>query len=328
VTVDLSKVFRQVLAGKDFRVIQLHHPWLVLFAQNYDGFGSLLARAELPDDLYVGDARGFSVATLRKGDESFIRITSSEKGLPPLFLKLVEFIVHETSAATSAPDSLNKLAGSVAEFKRFVSRKPGRLSSEEIQGLYAEIMVLLALIEAGLDRTVALSSWKGPFFRDGKGLHDFTFPNGRALEVKSSHHPATEIRISTPGQVVPSDLALDVLVLPVESVQPGFAGSTSLREVLAVGKSKFSDEPHLIQLWQDALDAFKTDFEDEYYDTSRFLPGNWKRYQVSEGFPVLDTELIPKAIFNITYSLNLSDLIEFEASPDDLFSEICGGFGV
>lgn len=325
---ELSVVFRQVLAGKNFRVIQLQHPWLVLFGQNHDGFGSLLVRAELPEDLHVGDAKGFSVATLRKGDESFIRITSSEKGMPPLFLKLIEFIIHETSSATSASDALNKLAGAVAELKRFVSRKPGRLSLEEIQGLYAEIMVLLDLVEAGLDRTVALSSWKGPYFREGKGLHDFTFPNGRGVEVKSSHHPATEIRISSPSQVVPSDLALDILVLPVESVQPGFAGSTSLREVLAIGKSKFSEEPYLIQLWQDALDAFNTDFEDEYYDTSRFLPGSWKRYQVSEGFPVLDTALIPKAIFNIKFSLNLSDLVEFEASTDDLFSEICGGFSV
>jgi hypothetical protein len=274
--------------------------------------------------MVVGDAKGFGVDTVRDGEESFIRITSSGKGVPPLFLKLIEFIVNETSFATSLEDSLNKLVGSVSEFKRFGSRAPGRLSAEEIQGLYAEITVLFSLLDEGLDPTVALSSWRGPYFREGIGVHDFTFPNGRALEIKSTHHPAVEIRISSPNQVVPSDLGLDILVLPVERVQAGFVGGTSLREVLKIAEARFSDEPKLLELWQDALEAFKTDFENDYYAESLFLPGDWKRYKVSEGFPVLETASIPKAIFKVRYSLNLNDLVEFEASPGDLFSEICG----
>lgn len=325
---DLRATFDEALNGKDNRVIQIPHPWLLVLAQNAGGFSSLLVKAELPKDLFVGDAKGFSVQTARKVDDSFIQIKSSEKGPSELFLKLVEFIIFKTSSAASREGSLVELANSVAEFKRFMSRRGGRLSGEEIQGLFAEVMALIELIGAGIPSIVALSSWKGPFYRDGKGLHDFTFPDGRGLEIKSCHQPATAIRLSSPHQALPTGDPLDILVLPVDSVPVGFPKGVSLREALASCESLLSADPILLEIWNKALEAFNTDFSDEYYENFRFIASGWRRFAVVSGFPVVDTAEIPKAIIRLTYSLSLHELTEFEASVDLLWQEIGEGLNV
>lgn len=323
---ELRTTFEEALTSKDNRVIQIPHPWLLVLAQNAGGFGSLLVKAELPDDLFVGDAKGFSVRTARNVGDSFVQITSSEKGLSELFLKLVEFIIHKTSSASSLEGSLVALATSVAEFKRFMSRRGGRLSGEEIQGLFAEVMALIGLIGAGVPPVIALSSWKGPYSRDGKGLHDFTFPDGRGLEIKSCQQPATEIRLSSPEQAVPTGHALDILVLPVEAVPVGFPNGTSLGEALASCESLLAADPTLLEIWNNALEAFNTDFSDEYYESVKYVASGWRRFAVVSGFPVLNAAEIPRAIIRLTYSLSLHELREFEAPMGPLWQEIGEGF--
>lgn len=319
---DLRATFDEALGGKDNRVIQIPHPWLLVLAQNAGGYSSLLVKAELPEGLVVGDAKGFSVETARKVDDSFIQIKSSEKGLSELFIKLVEFVIHRTSSATSPEGSLVELANSVAEFKRFMSRRGGRLSAEEIQGLFAELMALIDLIGSGIPPMIVLSSWKGPFYRDGRGLHDFTFPDGRGLEIKSCHQPATEIRLSSPHQALPTDDPLDILVLPVERVPAGFPKGMSLREAIDSCESLLKDDTTLLEIWSKALEAFNADFSDDYYESFRFIASGWRRYAVIPGFPVVNTAEIPKAIIRLTYSLSLHELSKFEARVDLLWQEI------
>lgn len=318
----VKSFFEEVLVSENYRVIQLDHPWLKVFAQNFDGHGALLVRVKLPDDTVVGDARGFSVATSRKDDDHYLRITAEGNGLPELFLMLVDFVMDRTSSVANKSESINELSNAISEFKRFVSRKPGRLSREQAQGLYAEIQVLVRLIEAGISAENVLISWKGPFSKEGRGLHDFTFPNGRGLEVKSSHQPATEVRISSANQLLPDDQPLDLLVLPVETVPHKYAGSLSLKEIVSICTSLLGDAPAVLALWEEALEKFGTDFSDEYYEQWRFVPGPWKRYRVGKGFPSIAAEQIPRAVVRITYSLVLGDLAEFEDSADGLFEEL------
>lgn len=323
----VNETFDAVISGDHSRVIQFRHPWLKIFAQNDSGHASLLIRADLPPDLTVGDARGFSIKTSREAGDNYIQITSDQRGCPPIFPKLASFVIEKTASGKSAAESLLLLAAAVRDLKRFFSRRPGRLTHEQAQGLFAEIQVLSRLIEHEVPLDQAVSAWKGPFSRSGDGLHDFTFADGHGIEVKSSSQPAIDVRVSSSTQIVPDEAGLDLVVVPVETTPDLVSGSADLAEAVAGLRSLVAGSPFASEQVATALTEFGADFEDEFYQRWRFVPGIWKVYEVSEGFPFMAAEDIPKGIFRLSYSLALADLKIFETTTEQLLERIGAAHG-
>lgn len=318
----VDETFDAVISGDNSRVIQFHHPWLKIFAQNDSGHASLLIRADLPPDLMVGDARGFSIKTSREAGDNYIQVTSDQPGCPPIFPKLAAFVIEKTSSGKSVAEALLLLAVAVQDLKRFFSRRPGRLTHEQAQGLFGEIQVLSRLIEHEVPLDQAVSAWKGPFSRKGDGLHDFTFVDGYGIEVKSSSQPATDVRVSSSTQIVPDEVGLALVVVPVETTPDPVSGSADLAEAVAGLRSLVAGSPFASEHVETALAEFGADFEDEFYQRWRFVPGAWKIYEVVEGFPFMAAEDIPKGIFRLTYSLALADLQSFETVAEHLLQRI------
>jgi hypothetical protein len=309
---DLSNAANTVLSGLNQQVIQIPHPFFKVFIQNHEGHLALLIKATIPADEIVEDGRGFTVKTERDGSDGYLRLTSSSPGISSVFLKLMEFVIEETSKVASMERSIKRIPACIDEFKRFAGRRSGRLSREEIQGLFAELSLLLALTTKNPDSYLVAQSWRGPLTGDGMGLHDFTFPNGNAIEVKSTHQPALEIRVSSPEQLMPSGYPLDLVVLPIEPVLPNHSEGTGLKELIERCRTTFIRDHAALEIFEDTLDATGADLDDEYYDQWKFLPGQWRRFCVSEDFPTLPIEQIPRGIVRITYSLSLIDLERFE----------------
>jgi hypothetical protein len=320
----VQDTFDTVVAGVSLRIIQFPHPWLQVFAQNEGGHASLLIKADLPAEMMVADARGFSIKTSRESGDQYVRITSDQAGCPPIFAKLASFVLEKTAATDSARASLSALSGAIRDLKRFFSRRPGRLSHDQVQGLFSEIELLVGLVHSGIQIEMAVSAWKGPFSRRGVGLHDFSFPNGYGIEVKSTNQPATEVRVSSATQLVPGDVGLDLVVVPVETTGSATGESASLREAISGLKHLARDSGNATQHIDSALEEFGADFGDEYYDQWRFVTGIWQVYEVGAGFPFMAAEDIPRGIFRVAYSLSLADLSNFRVSVDS-FLERLGG---
>lgn len=312
----VHQAFVAALEGRNERVVQLAHPRVTFLAQNLAGKSALVAKIELPADVVVPDGRGFAVTTYRSGADSFVRIASNETGVTLLFLKLVDYVMERTAEARDIREAAILLVTAVDEFKRFTQRRSGRLGEDEIRGLVAELLLLLDLQAGDATRTwEVFNSWGGPF----GALHDFEFVEGNAIEVKSTHRPPSEIRISTPAQIQPIPDGLDLVVLPLEKVGPGIEGDVGfielVEEVGAIAASRGGD---VVDLWNSALEAFGLDLADQYYEQWRFARGEWLRFKVVDGFPVIGEADLPKGIVKITYSLRLDALSAFAAKFEEL----------
>ena len=308
--------FVVALGGKNERVIQLPHPRVTFLAQNHNGRAALLAKLALNPNQIVPDGRGFSITTERNGSEGFVRIASTDPGISLLFLKLVDYVLERTAEARDVADASRLLVAAVNEFKRFFQRRPGRLGEEEIRGLTAELLLLLHLQGDDPARTWdVFHAWGGPF----GALHDFEFAAGNAIEVKSSHRPPAEIRISSPAQTAPLPDGLDLVVLPLERVAMGTGADVGFVDLVSeVGALAASHGGDVADLWDAALRALGVDLADEYYEQWQFLCGDWLRFIVTDGFPNIRETDIPAGVVKVAYSLRLDSLQAFAARFDRL----------
>lgn len=318
----LKSLFEHVLLSESGRMIVITQTPFTIAVVNDNGRASLFIRVLLAQSQIVSDGQGFSVKTMRSGNNDYVQITASDRGLPTLFLKLAEYILERVSTTTSVEEGIEVLIRSIDEYRRFVGHRRGRLSEDQVRGTFAELLILRTMINAGISVTDVVNAWRGPWAKAGLGVHDFTFANGYAIEVKSTHQPLGTIRVSSPSQLVPSNQNLDLLVLPVEDAPYGTQTAIPFRHyALETSKVISIAGPIVIEKWEAALEALSLDLSDEWYDKYCFLPGEWRRFEVRQGFPHLDISSLPIGVIDVRYSLELLRLTPFMAPFSELFNE-------
>jgi len=321
---NIKSAFEQVLASTDeLRMVVITQTPFMCAAVNDGGRPALFVRVSLAPSQIVSDGLGFAVRTTRSGNNDYVQVTAADRGLPPLFLKLVEYLLERVGATTSAGEGIEVLIRSIDEYRRFVGMRRGRLSEALVRGTFAELQILRLLIDSGMPADEAVAAWRGPWAKAGLGVHDFTFADGRGIEVKSTHQPPTTIRVSSPSQLLPSSEPLDLLVLPIEDAPEGTLTAVSFRSyAIETGELIATGSPAATEMWDAALDALRLDLSDEWYERYRFLAGQWRRFEVKEGFPHLDLPSFPAGVVDVRYSLELPKLAPFTAPLRDLLTEM------
>lgn len=319
----LESTFEQVLSGVSGRMIVLGQAPFMFAGVNDNGRAALFIRVALSPSQIVSDGHGFSVKTTRSGNNDYVQITAADDGIPPLFLKLVEYLLERVSATRSVEEGAEMLIRSIDEYRRFVGQRRGRLSESMVRGTFAELLFMRTLIACGLSEDEAVRSWRGPWAKAGLGVHDFTFADGRGIEIKSTHQPPGTVRVSSPSQLLPSHKPLDLLVLPLEDAPNELSATVSFREyALRTAEIVSSSGPLAAGKWDDAMEALGLDLSDEWYDRYRFMPGDWLRFRVDDGFPHLELASLPSGMVDLHYSLELARLSPFVAGFDTLFAEM------
>lgn len=315
----VQEQFRTVLEGANYKVIALDCPWLQVFVQNLDGRAALVFRELAPIDLFIDEGRGFRAVINRNMANPSIVLSSIETGANPLFVRLVDFVLDEVARATGYEQALRMIADAVSEFKIFFGRRGGRLSMEQIRGLVAELEVLKAIAEHTRNAGEAISTWKGPFASDGIGIHDFVFPQGQAIEVKSAKHPASSVRVSSPDQLRPSESELRLVVIPIEQTPASSGEGKFLVDYVAICLEVFQEAGAVVkQQFEDALSEIAREVGDDYYKQWKFVCNSWKCYRVVDGFPAIPKESIPPGIGDIKYSIDLPAVEPFKMANDDV----------
>jgi hypothetical protein len=313
---DLNDAWEEIAAKADPRTdgpylyIQLKGGNLPIGAilRSSDKRPGLLVRfpASSLDQLPKPDAgRGFSFEhTVTAGSSTLgLPILLSDASVKDMFAAMGADLVAEVEKSKDESNAAQKVLRRIALWKRFLQRRAGLLSNEEVRGLFGELHMLSIAVNArGAD--VALDSWHGP----ERELHDFRFEEG-AVEVKTWRaESGAKIYISNADQVTVDPLK--PMKIAAIQISTGAANGSTLVETIKQLRSKMNGMQE--QRFEELLAAYGyIDLHaNDYNDRMQVL--RLDLFEVREGFPHIDSRSIPGGIANLKYSIELGSVESFK----------------
>lgn len=251
---------------------------------------------------------------LRAGDQGKQRLvlTLERQVDRDLFEGLCRTLASSLEHATDSASALAVSLAHIRRWKTFLSGRNQRLSTEEVRGLFAEIVFLMELIDRQMSSSAAVEAWLGP----ERSHQDFIFGN-TAVEIKSlSGAERSSIRISSEDQLESLNDALFLRVYRLSNLADA-AGARSLNEVIAAVQAQLGEA--------DAVDTFDRKLTAHGYaplpdyDEPRFVVSEGRSYRVADGFPRLMRSQLPAGIANVAYDITLETIAEYECDGDATF---------
>ena len=312
-----EEIGRNPAGGGPYRYLQMSGGDLPIGAilRERDGRPGLLVRFPESDLALLPKpqaGRGFAF-------ERPVRVGAATLGLPivladpavrDLFALMGSDLVTEANRAADGP-AVERVLRRIALWRRFLQKRSGLLSDEEVRGLFAELHVLsLAAARDGAD--AALEAWQGP----ARELHDFRFPDV-LVEVKSWRvESGARIHISDPGQIVIDPQRR----LHLAAVQVSFGGpyGRTLPEAAADLRSRL--EPMQAQRLDELLAeyGYLSAQADDYRD--RMMAVGLDVFEVRGGFPHIDVRSVPGGVTSLHYAIELGALEPFRTANPHLNS--------
>lgn len=152
------------------------------------GLEAVLARfgaATLPAATKFPEGAGFRIERASPGNDSaaWLALTRKPDGSMELFSAMARDIVDLLATCPAADEArgLAMLLGRARAWQEFMRKGAAPLDAEAEIGLFGELAVLRAIMEAGVAPAAACEAWRGPM----GGLRDFEIGTG-GLEVKST----------------------------------------------------------------------------------------------------------------------------------------------
>lgn len=278
--------------------------------------------------LFIVELQGEHTAQYRKNVVTVngidVDLRSGECGWQRLILVLQRHVDRDlfeglcrslALALEHAIDSASSLAVSMAHIRRWKSFLSGRLqhlSTENVRGLFAELVFLIELIDGGMPSDLAVEAWLGP-----EGSHqDFIFGN-KAVEIKSlSGAERSTIRISSEDQLESLNDALFLRVYLLSNLADA-AGARSLNELVGAAQARLS-RAEAIENFDRKLLAYGYAPLPEY-DEPRFVVSDVRSYRIAEGFPRLMRSRLPTGIAKVTYDIRLEAIAQHECDGASVF---------
>ena len=229
------------------------------------------------------------------------------RGLEPVFGRLCQDLVDAATDMTSESRLLDLFVSRLKLWERLFSyTNDGLLSSGQIRGLMAELLVLQRLLQAGKRSAMdVVGGWVGPTGAD----QDFVYDD-LALEVKSLVPGRVTVSISSLGQL-DCAVPLRLVVVPLASASGSAPGAVSLNGVVArIEMLVSSDGAALDLLRSRLLEARYVDHPD--YDDQHFVPEEPACFSVGPGFPRLLRGEMSPGVVEAQYQLGLSALQPFQ----------------
>ncbi len=248
--------------------------------------------------------RGFFFETpIPVGFETFgLPILLGDESDINLFALMGADLVNETTREGEILPVTQRVIRRIAVWRRFMQKRGGLMSAEELRGLFAELVVLQLCADSnGIDQ--ALEAWHGP----DRELHDFVFADC-LLEVKSwQTERGGRVRISDPSQLL------------VDSARPVYLVAVHL----AIGPSGLLISEFIASLQQKMDTVLSERFYESlaeygYHDAhsgeykDRVSVNGIESYEVRAGFPHIDVRAVPGGISGLQYSIELGSIQSYK----------------
>jgi hypothetical protein len=305
--------------------IELNKKWINLGPARNGGFESSKIAADCLCDLFIGvdieqnrclilsieNSARITMADeikdhigIRYYDNSgHIVITLFHKEFEVLFNELILSLYGRLKTIRNNKTAAKQMLDGFRTWCEFFSNTSGgRLSKEEVQGLFGELFYLRNLLLNCLPTQTndILRSWTGP---SDKG-QDFIFPN-RNIEVKTKDSSSNEVNISSEFQLQ-EELGknLELHVLSVES----YSGKgQSLKEIWNDVKTEVNNKQGDLAIIIKAISKKVIIDKLDLYDQWRFNPSSEVTYDCCNSeFPKIASNNIAKQIKKVKYTLRLT----------------------
>jgi hypothetical protein len=222
--------------------------------------------------------------------------------------------VVAAAAGSEKGNALDHFLARLDAWRQFLRDRRDGLSRPETVGLIGELVVLERLLATDPRRLVA---WQSPV----DGLHDF-LAKGHALEVKTGLGPSSTITISRLDQLDTTGLRrLDLLhVRLVEA-----PADRSLRDIIAAVNDLLPDEGSRRAFENALLRRGLLPGDDAARSAPKVQLRTIDAYTVSDGFPRLIRSVLPTAITEATYTLDVRAISGFSADTASVLNAFVQG---
>lgn len=273
------------------------------FPGNEEALLVSFAAAALPAAEKLPDGQGFTVerADPYRDGATWLALTRKATGSPELFSTMACDVAGALDAAVAEgadqPRLLRVFLGRVKAWQEFMRKGSQALSPEAEIGLIGELIVLAAVIDAGVAPSEAVEAWKGPL----DGVQDFELGTG-AVEVKTT--------IATVGfsaqigslEQLDDSVRQPLFVAGVKLRQ--LATGTNLPGIVSATRIKVALDAEAMRLLADRFIAARYLDSDADRYTRRFDIVGMRLVEVTPAFPRLLHATVPQGVTRAIYDID------------------------
>lgn len=191
-----------------------------------------------------------------------------------------------------------------------------KLNEEQQRGLFGELWFMKKWIENNPDKPpLLLEGWGGPL----SDRVDFK-TKGWGVEIKTVRDQLNKkIRISNETQLIITD-AVPIIYIYVCYLEISRNFGQTLQELVDELRQHFNLFSHQLLLnFNDNL--LSAGFQENEYTEVYMNVVRDESYQVNEEFPTITSNILPKGISNVSYSIDLTHCTEFEIGTEKIFNK-------
>ncbi len=242
---------------------------------------------------------------------NYLMVNLTDHKFMEVFYDFCIDLMNAAEEKTTEAEAFLSVYENLGRWHRLLRGERNRLSPSQVQGLFAELIVLIEFIH--VDPRLAIESWMGPF----GSAQDFQFRNS-AVEVKSTTGvDSLSVEISSEFQLdigTYSNIYLLCLCLTMDKV----AGRTLSSVVLEV-LELLDGMTDLVTSFLFRIRAAGVQKIGDYDDLS-WSVNEQMIFEIAEDFPRLEHSRIPQAISEVTYRLDLQDCSSWSRPLADIIA--------
>lgn len=279
------------------------------------------SNAQIPIADKLPEGQGFLVERANLGctEKLWIAISRKPDGSGELFTAMSCDVIGalDDAVATGADEArlVRICIGRVGAWQEFMRKGIQALSPEAEIGLLGELILLSAIISAGVAATHAIESWVGPL----GGIQDFEIGTG-ALEAK-----ATLSAEGFPAKIGSLEQLDDSIRQPLFVAGVKFrqveSGLSLPEVVLAMRMAIQSDVEAGRLLTERLLTAGYIDSHEGKYPR-RFALNDIRIVKVGNGFPRLTHGTVPEGVARVMYEIDLEKLLGANVGIDAALKQL------
>ena len=233
-----------------------------------------------------------------------IRFSLTEEEMSGLFYTFCEDLISQTRSISNETDGYNAIVVRFHQWKKmFVSSKKDFLNESQIMGLIGELLFLRDQLSKRIGLSEALRSWSGQELTH----KDFSYGD-TWTEVKTIKRSSQTIRISSLEQLDSKNDG-EIAVYALEKMSGEYKGITLNKLIIEMRNLFLDSDDRDLFMSKVALQGYEYH---NYYDDFTYEQIYNKNFKVSDGFPKLTPNDVPKAVVKSIYEIDLNKISEFE----------------